>query len=461
MSTLFGGQGGSSTDAPIRGASDLLALFHSGEKTADRFGVGVEYERLPVSRVTGLAIPYAAASGSPSIEMFLERMVSERGWRDQREHGRIIALEKNGTHVTLEPGAQVELSGKVHTGLDAVRDELAGFIHEADDLAASMEIAFLGVGYHPFTDFTDIGWVPKGRYAIMGPYLATRGHLSHGMMKATAGCQINLDFADEEDAMEKLRVAMGVSSVVTALCANSPMSRGQANGFLSKRSHIWLHTDPDRSGLLPFALQPGARYADYVAYALDVPMMFVVRDGTWVDMTGRTFRGFLDGNTDGLTPLLSDWEMHLTTLFPEVRLKAYVEVRGSDSAPPDLILAQTALWMGLLYDEKARRDAWALVGGIDFQERARFHREVTRRGLRACLGGRPALEIAQALIQIASSALGSRQSHYLGPLRKFAFDEKRTPAQSLLFRWNGEWERDPAHLVESLRTESRRPFGLP
>ena len=461
MSTLFGGQGPGSTGVPINGESDLLALFRSGEKAPQSFGVGVEYERLPLDRATGRAAPYATADGSPAIEPFLERMVSQRGWTDQRENGRIIALEKAGTRVTLEPGAQVELSGRVHARLDAVAGELAGFLREADDLAAGMGIALVGVGYHPFSDFSEIGWVPKGRYGIMGPYLATRGHLSHGMMKATAGCQINLDYDTESDAMEKLRVAMSVSSVVTALCANSPMSRGQANGFLSKRSHIWLHTDPDRCGLLAFALRPGARYSDYAAYALDVPMMFIVRDGKWVDMTGRTFREFLSGRTDGLTPLLSDWEMHLTTLFPEVRLKAYVEVRGSDSASPEMILAQTALWKGLLYNETARRESWNLVAGETFHERVRFHRDVARLGLRARLGAVEALEIAQTLIRIAESALGGDEARYLEPMRRILFDERRTPAESLLLRWKGEWGRDPVRLVESLRAESQRFAGRP
>ena len=459
MSTLFGGQGGDSTGVPILGEEDLFAIFRSGEKPPDRFGIGVEYERLPVSRDTGLAIPFSGRPGTPAIEPFLERLVAERGWVDQRENGRIIALEKNGTRVTLEPGAQVELSGKVHAGLDAVADELIGFMRESDSLAASMGIALLGIGYHPFSDYTDIGWVPKGRYAIMGPYLARRGHLSHGMMKATAGCQINLDYANESDAMEKLRVGMAVSSVVTAMCANSPMSRGQRNGFLSKRSHIWLHTDPDRCGLLPFALNPGARYADYVAYALDVPMMFVVRDGSWLDMTGRTFRGFLEGDTRGLTPLVSDWEMHLTTLFPEVRLKAYVEVRGSDSAPPDVILAQTALWKGLLYDKTARLKALELVGRETFEERKRFHQDVARRGLRATLGKTPALEIAQELVRLASDALSVTESLHLAPMRRIVFDERKTPAESLLARWTGEWERVPARLVAAMSSDLHEISG--
>lgn len=450
MSTLFGGKGQEADDSPIRERDQLYGVFRAGEKASTRFGIGIEYERLSLSRATGRAVPYAAAPGAPSVEAFLESMVAERAWRPEREAGRIIALERAGTRVTLEPGAQVELSGRVHESLETARDELGGFVQEADEVAASHGIAFVGLGYHPFSDFADIVCVPKSRYKIMAPYLAGRGHLAHGMMKATAGCQINLDYSSEADAMEKLRVAMGLSSVVTALCANSPLALGQANGFASKRSHIWLHTDPDRCGLLSFALDEGSRYVDYVAYALDVPMMFVVRAGRWLNMTGRTFRSYLDGDNGGLTPTMSDWNLHLTTLFPEVRLKAYVEVRGSDSAGPDIILAQAALWKGLLYDASARRRAWELVKEIPFEERLAFHRDAGRDGLAARLRGTSAVELAQEIISLAERGLGTAESRHVGPLREAAFVDRAAPAERLLARWTTEWQHDPRRLVASL-----------
>ncbi|HZI93452.1 MAG TPA: glutamate-cysteine ligase family protein [Patescibacteria group bacterium] len=450
MSTLFGANDAGRGDTPLRDRGQLCEIFRSGEKPSSRFGIGIEYERLPVSRQTGLAVPYAAPSGRPSVESFLETLASTRGWSAERENGRIIALERAGTRVTLEPGAQVELSGRVQKSLDDARLELTQFVREADEVAAGQGIALLGLGYHPFSDFTEIGWVPKSRYKIMGPYLATRGHLAHGMMKATAGCQINLDYSSEADAMEKLRMAMGVSSVVTALCANSPLARGQANGFASKRSHIWLHTDPDRCGLLPFAFRDGLRYDDYVDYALDVPMMFVVRESRWLDMTGRTFRGYLDGDNAGLSPTMADWELHITTLFPEVRLKAYLEVRGSDSAGPGLVLAQAALWKGLFYDQQAARGAWSLVERATMEERLAFHRDATRNGLRARLRGIEATDLAQELIVLAERGLGPSESVHLQPLRQAAFTERAAPADALMARWSSEWRRDPRRLVEAL-----------
>ncbi|HET6373165.1 MAG TPA: glutamate-cysteine ligase family protein, partial [Candidatus Polarisedimenticolia bacterium] len=247
----------------------------------------------------------------------------------------------------------------------------------------------------------------------------------------------------------------GVSSLVTAMCANSPLSRGGANGFLSKRSHIWLHTDPDRTGLLSFALAEGASYSDYVAYALRVPMLFVVRDGRWIDMTERTFSSYLEGQAAGLTPTVADWELHLTTLFPEVRLKAYLEVRGSDSGPPQMILAQAALWKGILYDAGARKAAWDLVEGPTFEQRLAFHRDVARSGLRARLGGRPALELSRALLSIAERGLPATERGHLTPLMDLIVGRGMTPAESILASWSSEWGHDPKRLVASLAPDPR------
>ncbi len=456
MSTLAG-----DPDAarPLRGGDDLLSIFRAGEKSSDRLGIGVEYERLPVCRLTGQVIPYSSTDEGPSIEGFLARLADQHGWKPHLEGGHIIALEKEGARVTLEPGAQVELSGRLQKCLDDVREEIALFVRETDTLADSMGIALLGLGYHPFVDMRKIGWVPKERYRIMAPYLATRGSLAHGMMKGTAGCQVNLDYASESDALEKLRLAMGVSTLLTAMCANSPLTCGAPNGFLSRRAHIWMHTDPDRTGLLSFAFDSSAGYRDYVAYALGVPMFFVVRGGKWIDMTDRTFRSYMEGNTGGLTPSLGDWELHLTTLFPEVRLKAYVEVRGSDSGSAEMTLSQAAFWKGLLYDEDARPQAWDLVKKPSFEERVTFHRDVTRRGLGARLGGIPALELARELVSLAVKALPDHEKGYLDPLRSVVHDDAGTHAERVLRRWEGEWRRDPGRLISALSPDSTLPPG--
>ncbi len=448
MSTLYGDR---PDDPSIRDREDLLTVFRAGEKKSSMLGIGIEYERLPVSRETGLAVPYDSENDGPSVERFLETLSRDHGWEAQREAGRIIALSRGETRVTLEPGAQVEMSGRIHHGLDTAREELVDFVNLADEVASGMGIAFLGIGHQPFSGLDGIGWVPKERYRIMAPYLMKRGNLALGMMKATAGCQVNLDYTSEEDAMEMLRVATAVSSLVTAMMSNSPLSEGRPNSYMSWRAQIWHHTDPDRTGLLPFALDDSSSYEDYVSYALDVPMLFVVRQGRWVDMTDRTFRSYVSGRTSGLTPTHADWELHLTTLFPEVRLKSYLEVRGSDSTPAAMILAQAAIWKGLLYDAKARAAAWNLVKGIPLEDRLAFHREVPRIGLDASLAGRPALDLARELAGIAAGGLPGSERRHIEPLLSLLEDEgPHTQARTLLQLWEGEWGRDPAALVSHL-----------
>jgi glutamate--cysteine ligase len=270
------------------------------------------------------------------------------------------------------------------------------------------------------------------------------------MMKATAGCQINLDFSSQAEAMEMLRTATGVSTLVTALCANSPLEAGQANGFMSKRSHVWMHTDPDRCGLLPFALRPDASYESYADYALDVPMMFVVRDDRWIDLQGMPFRVFM-GGAAGLVATRADWQLHLTTLFPEVRLKSWLEVRGSDSGTPAMTVAQAALWKGLLYDEGARTAAWDVMKSPSLEERLTFQRDVARRGLRAALCRRPALDLAKEMIELAARGLPPGEAVFLDPLRRVVDAPGDSPASGLLARWRGDWRRRPDHLVEGLR----------
>jgi len=283
------------------------------------------------------------------------------------------------------------------------------------------------------------------------------------MMKQTAGVQINLDYGDESDAFEKFRVAMGLTSLVTALVANSPLLEGRSNGYMSYRSWVWQNTDPARCGLLPFVFSPDAGFGDYTAYALDVPLMFILRHGGFVDMKGIPFRSFLHSGSQGHRATLADFQLHLTTLFPEVRLKHVVELRGGDSADGALAVSQVALWQGILYDSAARRAAWDLVSGLDFEQRQEFHLQAGRLGTAARLGRWTALEAGAELQRIAAEGL-SRQGEspqLLDPLAEILFERKVCPARFLQDRWLGEWNRDPRRLVDYCGRSTLKPVEIP
>jgi glutamate--cysteine ligase len=363
---------------------DLKGYFDPGAKPRERWGVGLEYERVGVFRDSGLAVPY---EGPASVETLLQKLAGEKGWTPHDEAGRILSLEKGGARITLEPGGQLELSGAVHRSLTAMRDEVVSFVSEVDEMSRPLGIAWLGIGLQPFSPLPTISWIPKKRYAIMRDYLPRRGSLAHVMMKQTACMQVNLDYGSEADAADKLRTAMGLSPLVTALYANSPLTEGRLNGFLSYRAWVWRDTDPDRCGLLPFVFRDGAGFADYLDYALDVPMFFVVRGGDWMPAHGMSFRKFIKKGFEGHRATLADFDMHLTTLFPEVRLKRYIEVRGCDSGDASSCLALAALYKGILYDGASRRSAWELVRDMTFKERNALLEEVCRKGPAAHLPG--------------------------------------------------------------------------
>ena len=284
----------------------------------------------PLALVTGAA----AGIGKATVERLLRELVQERGWTPDEEDGHILGASCSETRITLEPGGQVELSGGVHCTLAAVRDELGRFITELSALPSASGIAWLGVGLQPLASLDTIPWIPKKRYGIMREYLPRRGRRAHIMMKQTACIQINLDYSNEADAIDKLRTAMGLTPLVTALFANSPLTEGRLNGMMSYRAWVWRDTDPDRCGLLPFVFKDGAGFGDYLDYTLDVPMFFVVRRGEWKAANGMTFRKFMRRGFEKEPATLADFEMHLSTLFPEVRLKSYIEMRGADSADP-------------------------------------------------------------------------------------------------------------------------------
>jgi glutamate--cysteine ligase len=450
---------------PIEGIDQLLAIFRGGSKPRSAWGTGIEYERIGLFGETGETVPYA---GRPSVSAVLATMAEEHGWTPLHEGENLVELQRAGAAVSLEPGSQLEFASSVHRTLSSLGTELCGFMADAEEAAAPFGIRWAAIGLNPFTPVERIGWIPKARYQVMARRLGLRGRLAHHMMKATAGIQGNFDYGSEEDAVEKLRLATAVTSLVTAMVANSPLYAGAPNSFQSMRAFIWLDTDPDRCGLLQEAFRPEAGFRAYLDYALAIPVLFIVRDGRWIDMEGFTFRRFLDEGREGWRATLADWRLHLTTLFPEVRLKTYLEVRGADSVSCDLAVALMALWKGLLYGDRARGDAWRLVGGWSWAERQQLHRDVCSRGLAAEIRGRGAAEVGRDLVAIAAAGLGETraveggddEASALDPLRAVIADPAARPAAQILRGWGGDWRRSRAELVAHV-SQIRPPCAAP
>ena len=425
-------------------AEALRAYFAAAAKPRAQFRIGIEQEKVGVLP-DGRAVPY---DGDRSISAILQALVG-RGFAPQREDGHIIALERNGERITIEPGGQLELSGAALRSARACREALLAHVREVQAIAAPMGVRFLGVGARPFGSLDAIPWLPKRRYAVMRAYLPTRGRLAHEMMKRTATVQANFDFESEADATDKIRTALGVTSIVTAMFAASPVTDDRPNGYKSYRAAIWLETDEDRCGILPFAFKPDFSFADYVEWALDVPMFFVVRDGVYHPAGGLTFRAFMKDGFGAERATMADWEVHLSTLFPEVRLKRYIELRGADAGPIPMACALGALWRGLLEDAEARRAAWTLVAAHTIDERQQLRRQVPRAGLDARLGARPIGALAVELLAIARAGLARLDPDdgpLLDPLEAYV-RAGRVPADDLLAdfqRANG----DPALLID-------------
>lgn len=385
---------------PIDDVAALRRYFVSGAKS--NTCLGVEHERIGV-----------LADGRPLdfdhvIEPLLARFARQAGWQTVEERGRTIGLRRGEARVTLEPGGQVEFSDRPRVDARAVAKALEDYDAELAAASRDFGVTWLGLGFRPWARREEVPWVPKGRYRAMREYLGRRGRLAHDMMARTATVQANLDYASEEDAAEKMRLAFGVTSLVTALWANSPLREGHPTGYQSFRAACWLETDEDRCGLLPFVFAPAAPerlFADYTEWALDVPMIFLLRDGEHRLVEQLTFRRFLTEGLGGERATLADWEVHLSTLFPEVRLKRYLEFRGADAGPWDMVKALPAFYRGLLYDGDARRAAWSLVGGWSDVDRRALRREVPRLGLAARVGNRPILDSCRELVAIARGGL--------------------------------------------------------
>ena len=446
-------------ERPIESLDDLVDYFRAGEKPRDRWRVGIEHEKLTLRTGSWEPVPYEGPRG---IEALLARLGQEPGWTPLAEDGRLMGFDGDGLGVSLEPGAQVELNGRPVANLLETRAELDAHLALLRRLAEPLDITFFGLGAQPFHPVKELPQVPRERYRIMRRYLPARGELALDMMHATASLQASFDYADEADMVDKLRTALAVTPIAAALFANASIALGRPSGFVSRRLHIWRHTDPDRSGLLPFAFDADFGYRRYAEWALDVPMFFLVRDGVYLPMEGKPFRRFWREGHEGERATLADFERHLTTLFPDVRLKRLIEVRCADCPPAELLCAVPALWKGILYDRDARAAARALAGAWTPAQRDDVHADVARRGLAAVAparGGRagdrsePLLPLARELVAIARAGLRrptGGEGVLLEPLEAL-LERGKSPGEIVLERWQGEWAGDPRRLIESTR----------
>jgi len=438
---------------PVLDAGALAAAFAAAAKPRSAWRIGAEHEKIGVVAATGLPAPY---DGPRGIAVLLEALAQRGAWTRTLDGEHLVALARGGERVTLEPGGQLELSGEPLSSLSEIEAEITGHLAELGPASRELGIAWLGVGFRPLGGLADVAWVPKGRYVVMRAYLPARGRRGHDMMKRTATVQANLDYADEEDAARKLRAVMSVTSIVTALFACSPLADGRDSGLQSVRAAAWLDTDPDRCGLLPFAFADGGLFRRYTEWALDVPMFFVHRDG-YRPAGGMTFRRFLRDGFHGERATMDDWELHLSTLFPEARLRHYLEVRGADAGPLPMVLALPALAKGLLYDDDACRAATALTAHLSFAERLALRDEVPRLGLAAPVPGtgRPTqtvLDLARDLVALARAGLARVAPDEVDGL--LPLDEVvatgRAPAERIRDAWRAA-AGDGARLVEALR----------
>ena len=444
-----------SDTAPLS-RDQLIHAMSKGEKPRDQWRIGAEHEKFGFDKSTLRRPAYEGENGILAMLTGLQRF----GWSPVEEAGRVIALERKNAEgfsasISLEPGGQFELSGAPLKDIHDICNETGQHLMEVKQVADQLNLGFLGLGFDPMWRREDIPVMPKGRYAIMRAYMPKKGDLGLDMMLRTCTIQANLDFDSEADMVMKFRTSLALQPIATALFANSPFTEGKPNGFLSARANVWTDTDPDRTGMLDFVFEDGFGYERYADYALDTPMYFAKRDGRYVDASGQSFRDFLDGRLPALpgeVPTLSDWADHMTTVFPEARVKKYIEMRGADGGPWRRLCALPALWVGLIYDQGALDAAWDLVKDWDDETREGLRRDAGLRGLQASVNGVHMQDLAREVLAIAEQGLNNRarpgagglvpdETHFLNALKE-SVDSGTVLADELLEKYHGEWGGD-------------------
>ncbi|SFQ39537.1 glutamate--cysteine ligase [Donghicola eburneus] len=442
----------------IEDQSQLAEYLASGCKPREDWRIGTEHEKFGYCKDSLRPLPY---EGPRSILAVLEGLRDRHGWDPVLEGDKLIGLTKDGANVSLEPGGQLELSGAPLETIHQTCDEVNQHLRDVKDIADEVGVGFIGLGAAPIWSFEDMPRMPKGRYRLMTDYMDRVGTMGKSMMYRTCTVQVNLDFDTEADMVQKMRVALALQPVATALFANSPFFDGQPNGHKSWRSRVWRDLDSSRTGMLPFVFEEGFGFERWVDYALDVPMYFVYRDGKYIDALGQSFRDFLKGELPALPgekPTLSDWADHLTTIFPEARVKKFIEMRGADGGPWRRLCALPAFWVGLMYDQSALDAAWDLCKDFTAPQREALRIAASEQGLQAQVDGINMLDLARNVVDIAEGGLKARgkegagglvpdETHFLNALKE-SIESGKTPADELLDRYNGEWGGDLTRIYQ-------------
>jgi glutamate--cysteine ligase len=434
----------------VESRAQLIEYMESGNKPKSEWRLGTEHEKFGFCRTSLTPLPYEGACG---IRTILEGLAEDFDWHPVLEKGKPIALlDDTGASVTLEPGGQLELSGALLDNLHDTCREVNTHLKQVKSIAEPCGASFLGMGFQPKMRREDTHWMPKGRYQIMRSYMPKVGNLGIDMMTRTSTVQVNLDYSSESDMVQKFRTSLALQPIATTLFANSPFTEGKPNGYLSYRSHVWEDTDPDRTGMLPFVFNHDFGFEHYVDYMLDVPMYFVHRGEDYIDASGQSFRDFMAGKLParpGELPTMEDWEDHLTTAFPEVRLKRFLEMRGADGGPWDGLCALPALWAGILYDQSALDAAWDISSAWTMAQRLKLREDAPRLGMKATIDGRTVQDISKELLEIAHQGLvtrerlnaaGDNETGFLTPLQEIA-ESGITSAEEKLALYHGRWNR--------------------